>query len=839
MSIFKVKQWWSNEKFVTENCDEGTQNSKCMKIDRFNSHNDSDCIIIGQGFLLEIYKPNLENDTHSILESQLNNVILQIETGKFLANCADRQILILHPTSYSIYLLERTEGQTDVGEQNLISPVIRHSFTRRAFSTTCGPFGNSKRDLICIQALDGTLSFFDQDTFLFMCVFNDIVIPGPVHFIANSDQFIICKSTWIMEIFSYQQLIEFSELSVRANKKNIPQWIYNAGEEILSIQVIRTSSSFSSIIAIGERHLYCFQDNGLMKFMIRFDYMPVCFHAYLIGWYYEPHSRLLVMVASEDSKLNIYEGTSLLWSCDLMCRPISIARCYLNSLPGGIVTLSTNGIVNVSFLGTEPDLNANGKPMNDVVDPDQVQDELVVVENSLQKVMAARKTEFEDNDPEVDQLVNIKVSIGKPNDDPISNYPSNNMEILQTCSMVVIISCDNPNFVQSIQITYDCAPPITCTDATLCLDNIKGTEVVETQVLLSGDADISDCGINILITIVDFTGKIKILSRRVLLPLALYCVPVENEVENNFKLNIKTNQPCLEFTEIFNDITKEELAQYSSKNMLTFKYRTLNKTVTFKTEDIIYTIEANEFSIMSPILEYFIFKLKTYYAETGVTDFKMKFIFNGESIKLIVHTFLKSIENHSKERIKMKSLEENLAVLQRQFTIVQKRLLVQYGSLPPGNCDPLELLMNDTHERIKIVAFDIMQSKKYVFRTGNILRRICNIIVHILRENVKDEFKVKLVEEMLSLNTLNEQFQEWEENVAQGLSYILNKVFKKSEKDKEKLAPVTDQDILSQTNLKKLLKQLRIILEKLLTDGQDNDEVKGDIIRTEEFVEVI
>lgn len=85
MSIFKVKQWWSNEKFIAEDCDEGTQNSKCIKIDRFNSHNDSDCIVIGQGSVLQIYKPNLENDTHSILESQLNDVILQIETGKFLA----------------------------------------------------------------------------------------------------------------------------------------------------------------------------------------------------------------------------------------------------------------------------------------------------------------------------------------------------------------------------------------------------------------------------------------------------------------------------------------------------------------------------------------------------------------------------------------------------------------------------------------------------------------------------------------------------------------------------------------------------------------------------------
>lgn len=41
--------------------------------------------------------------------------------------------------------------------------------------------------------------------------------------------------------FSYQQLREFSDLSVRQNKKNIPQWIYNAGEEISAVQVIQVN----------------------------------------------------------------------------------------------------------------------------------------------------------------------------------------------------------------------------------------------------------------------------------------------------------------------------------------------------------------------------------------------------------------------------------------------------------------------------------------------------------------------------------------------------------------------------------------------------------------------
>lgn len=96
------------------------------------------------------------------------------------------------------------------------------------------------------------------------------------------------------------------------------------------------------------------------------------------------------MVSSEDSKLNIYETTTLLWSCDLSHKAISLSRCFLSSMPGGLVTLSTDGIVNVGFLGTEPDLNPNASPINDTFDPEQVQAELEAVEESLQSIMNAK-----------------------------------------------------------------------------------------------------------------------------------------------------------------------------------------------------------------------------------------------------------------------------------------------------------------------------------------------------------------------------------------------------------------------------------------------------------------
>lgn len=84
MSIFKIKQWWSNEKLLDEKHDEGSQSSNNLKVDRFDLHKDCDSIIVGQGSVIKIYKPSIEqNASDIILETDLNEIILQIGTGKF------------------------------------------------------------------------------------------------------------------------------------------------------------------------------------------------------------------------------------------------------------------------------------------------------------------------------------------------------------------------------------------------------------------------------------------------------------------------------------------------------------------------------------------------------------------------------------------------------------------------------------------------------------------------------------------------------------------------------------------------------------------------------------
>ncbi|XP_045491843.1 protein PTHB1 [Colias croceus] len=831
MSIFKVKHLWSNERLQSENYDEGIQNSCCIKVDKFNSHSDSDCIVVGEGSQLKIYKPNTESSqSHVILESQQNDVILQVETGKFVFDSSDRQILVLHPQSYSIYFLEKREGHVEAGDQNFLENSIKHTFTRKAYSVIVGPFGNTKsRDLICVQALDGTLSFFDQDAFLFMCLFEDIIIPSPVSYVSSTDFFIISKSTWVLEAYSYQQLGEFSELSTRAHKKNIPQWSYSPGEEISSLQVIRTSSNFSSIIALGERYLYCFQDNGLMKYMIRFDFMPVCFHAYLIGWYYEPNSRLLVMVASEDSKLYIYEETTLLWSCDLMHKTISLSRCFIKNLSGGLVTLSRNGIVHVSYLGTEPDLNSTVPPMNMTIESEDIQSDLQDIEEELDKIL---ENDNSNNFP-IEEIINIKTEVGNASKSYVdSNYSEIN---IINCPLVTTLTCEDPKQIQSIQITYACSQPFSVADNTIYLEDINGTEIVETRILLSNDVDISNATIKMLFTIIDCSGKIIVLSRNVLMPINVYAGVVNIDKENQCKLYFSTNQTNLSLETIFKDFSVPS-------DTTTFCYKNIRKSVTIKYMVDHYIIEADDYTEIFPVLQNFVQRIKVNELNMN-SDFTIIFKPSPELINNMTHKFLKCIEVHAKERIVLKNLEGELNVLQGQFTLIQKKLLVQYGSLPPGNCDSLEFLMRDTHKSIVMIAKSMMESKAKVTRAACELSSVGNLTLYIMKCSNPDDSNIKILEETLSFETFHEDIQEWEEAVTQASSYIFNNVLKKSEKDKEKMAPVTDQDILSHVNLKRFIKQTRMILENIFLEvfdqSEKNERGKEKVTRIEEFVEVI
>lgn len=119
------------------------------------------------------------------------------------------------------------------------------------------------------------------------------------------------------------------------------------------------------------------------------------------------------------------------------------------------------------------------------------------------------------------------------------------------CPIVVILNCEDPTQIQCVQITYVCCPPFECSESTICLDSVNGSEIIETQVFLSSEFDISESRVKILFTITDSSGKIVMITRAVLLPLSLFCYAVEAVEDNKLKICVEGNRSCIDLIKIF------------------------------------------------------------------------------------------------------------------------------------------------------------------------------------------------------------------------------------------------------------------------------------------------
>lgn len=77
-----------------------------------------------------------------------------------------------------------------------------HKLRRSAANFVIGPFGGTQnRDFICVQSLDGVLTFFEQESFGFCCFLPSFLLPGPLVYVRKIDSFVTAGSSWKVESF--------------------------------------------------------------------------------------------------------------------------------------------------------------------------------------------------------------------------------------------------------------------------------------------------------------------------------------------------------------------------------------------------------------------------------------------------------------------------------------------------------------------------------------------------------------------------------------------------------------------------------------------------------------
>ena len=95
-----------------------------------------------------------------------------------------------------------TQNASILGDQIRLVLVYEHQLQRSAFCMVLGPFGGvNGRDFVCVQSLDGTLSFFEQETFAFIRFLPGFLLPGPLVFLPYTDSFLTVTSDRRVEMY--------------------------------------------------------------------------------------------------------------------------------------------------------------------------------------------------------------------------------------------------------------------------------------------------------------------------------------------------------------------------------------------------------------------------------------------------------------------------------------------------------------------------------------------------------------------------------------------------------------------------------------------------------------
>ena len=227
-----------------------------------------------------------------LAELDLNSPILQVETGYFVGGSNKIHLAILHPNKLGIYRVTKVQGQVEHGSQYKVTLLYEHQLKRLAFNMCVGQFGgggsksgaivgqSKRRDLMCVQSLDGTLSFYEQEVFSFSRYLPNFLIPGPLSYNPSTNSFLTLNSSWELESFRYSSLAmakdetasqrQMEETSV--GKRLTPDWSVSIGEEpIGDVQVLSSANGDSRIVLLTCRNLFSLSGVGEIVACKRLD----------------------------------------------------------------------------------------------------------------------------------------------------------------------------------------------------------------------------------------------------------------------------------------------------------------------------------------------------------------------------------------------------------------------------------------------------------------------------------------------------------------------------------------------------------------------------------------
>ncbi|KAF6085390.1 Bardet-Biedl syndrome 9 [Phyllostomus discolor] len=703
MSLFKARDWWSAVLGEKEEFDQG-----CLCLaDVDNTGSGQDKIIVGSfmGYL-RIFNPHPVKTGDGaqaedlLLEVHLQDPILQVEVGKFVSGTEMLHLAVLHSRKLCVYSVSGTLGNVEHGNQYQIKLMYEHNLQRTACNMTYGSFGGVKgRDLICIQSVDGMLMVFEQESYAFGRFLPGSLLPGPLAYSSRTDSFITVSSCRHVESYKYQVLAfatdadkrqETEQQKLGSGKRLVVDWTLNIGEQALDIRIMSFNQSASSVFVLGERNFFCLKDNGQIQFMKKLDYSPSCFLPYCSV----SEGTVNTLIGNHHSLLHVFQDVTLKWATQLPHVPVAVRVGSLHDLKGVIVTLSDDGHLQCSYLGTDPSLFQAPKVESRELNYDALDSELKELQRIIRDVNKSQgvwpMTERED-----DLKISVMVS---PNLDSVSQAPDAEVGTDLVPSVTVKVALQTRVALQKAKLSVYVQPPLvpSCDRFAFELMAPETTRTVAFSVYLKGSFVPPELEGNAVVSYSRPTGKPgipRVSQRKFRLPLKLVCLPGQPSKIASHKLTVDTNKSPVSLLSLFPGFANQ--SEDDQVNVMGFRFLGGSQvTLLASKTSQRYRIQSEQFEDLWLITNELIIRLQDYFDKQGVKDFTCSF-----SGSVPLQEYFELIDHHFELRLNGEKLEELLSERAVQFRAIQRRLLTRFKDKTPAPLQHLDTLLDGTYKQ--------------------------------------------------------------------------------------------------------------------------------------------
>ncbi|KAJ0066448.1 hypothetical protein NL108_013217, partial [Boleophthalmus pectinirostris] len=655
--------------------------------------------------MLRIFSPHANKPSEGaqglaesqLLEVNLHNAIIQVELGKFVS-CSDLlHLAVLHPRKLSVYSVSGTAGNVEHGDQYQLKLVYEHNLQRTACNMTYGTFGG-------VTGEGSTCTKHRHCFLLSVCVKSAVQKKADKESqteIDNSVNQPVSVFLSVVLIHRYETLAVATEAESRQDpdlpvksggKRLTPDWTLVLGEQALELSVPSFSHSSSSIFVLGERNLYCLRDNGQIRFMKKLEYNPSCFLPYASL----TDGTTNLLLGNHTNMLLVYQDVTLKWAAQLPFVPIAVRVANFQELRGVVVSLSSEGQLLCSYMGTDPSFYSTPKVDARDVDYEQMDVEL----KNLQKyIREASRTQ--DILPKADTQEDLTVTavISKNMDKP-SQAHIQDIDGLPVPSVTVQLQLKCTGVVQAPRLSVIVQPPLAVTQNNFVLDTMSAgsSTVVTFSAFLNGHYPPADLIGDVTVSYNAPTGVPRVLQSSFSLPLALVCVSSTPAKSTKFKVTVDTNQPPVDLHAMFPEFSAK--SEENDGNSLAFQFLSGPKVslVASKSSQR-YRIQSDSFEDMWLIANELVQRCDRHFSKLGVKDFRKSF-----SGPIPLQDYFLAIDHHFQLRVSSKQYQDLLSERAVQFRAIQRRLLTRFKDKTPAPLQNLDTLLDATYNQMISLA---------------------------------------------------------------------------------------------------------------------------------------